>query len=96
MSAEGLAGVVAEEGAFDEGGDVFLFFGGELVDGFELEAQGLILGAAFVVVEQERVSAYVERERGLKVRVGWCDLGEEGWFHHRRHPGRSPPAAPLP
>jgi hypothetical protein len=23
-----LAGVVAEEGAFDEGGDVFLFFGG--------------------------------------------------------------------
>jgi hypothetical protein len=42
---------------------VFLFFGGELVDGFELEPQGRVLGAAFVVVEEERVSADVERER---------------------------------
>jgi hypothetical protein len=39
LAAEGLAGVVAQEGAFDEGGDVFLFVGGELVDGFELESQ---------------------------------------------------------
>lgn len=55
--------MVAQERAFDEGGDVFLFFGGELVDGFELEPQGWVLGAAFVVVEEERVSADVEGER---------------------------------
>ncbi|MCP2237472.1 hypothetical protein LY41_003311 [Prauserella halophila] len=30
---------MAWEGAFEEGGDVLLFFGGELVDGFELESQ---------------------------------------------------------
>lgn len=63
MAAEGLAGVVAQERAFDEGGNVFLFVGGELVDGFELESQRRILGAAYVVVEEERVSADVERER---------------------------------
>lgn len=40
--------MVAQEGAFDEGGDVFLLFGGELVDGFELEPQSGVLGAAFV------------------------------------------------
>jgi hypothetical protein len=38
-----LAGVVAQLGAFDEGCDVFLFIGGELVDGFELEPE---IGAA--------------------------------------------------
>nr|WP_019145984.1 hypothetical protein [Aeromicrobium massiliense] len=37
--------------------------GGELVDGFELEPQGGVLGAAFVVVVEERVSADAERER---------------------------------
>ena len=55
--------MVPQEGAFDEGGDVFLLFGGELLDGFELEPQRLALGAAFVVVEEERVSADVERQR---------------------------------
>lgn len=47
--------MVSQECAFDEGGDVFLFVGGELVDGFELEPQGLALGAAFVGVEDEVV-----------------------------------------
>lgn len=63
MAAEGLAGVVAQECAFDEGGDVFLFVGGELVDGFELEPERLALGSSFVFVEEERVSADVEGER---------------------------------
>lgn len=55
--------MVAQEGAFDEGGDVFLFVGGELVDGFELEPKRLVLRSAFVVVEEERVSADIQRER---------------------------------
>lgn len=62
MAAEGLAGVVAQERTFDERRDVLLLFVGELVDGFELEPQRLALRAAFVV-EEERVSADVERER---------------------------------
>nr|WP_255427709.1 hypothetical protein [Yimella sp. cx-51] len=63
LAAEGLSGVVAQEGAFDEGGEVFLLVGGELVDGFELEPQRLALGSSFVFVEEERVSADVERDR---------------------------------
>ena len=65
--------MVAQEGAFDEGGDVFLLFGGELVDGFELEPQGRVLRTSFVLVEKERVSADVERERKCAedVKGGW-------------------------
>ena len=82
LSGEGLAGVVPQEGAFDEGGDVFLLFGGELLDGFELESQRLALGAAFVVVEEERVSADVERQRQGAEDVewaGWCRLRSGGF-----------------
>lgn len=36
--------MVAQESAFDEGGDVFLLVVGELVEGFELEAQAGVAG----------------------------------------------------
>lgn len=44
LAGEGLAAVVAQESAFDEGGDVFLLVVGELVEGFELEAQAGVAG----------------------------------------------------
>jgi hypothetical protein len=47
----GLADLVAEDGAFDEGADVVLFVGVELVEGFEAEAEAGFGGASFVGVE---------------------------------------------
>lgn len=55
MAGEGLAGVVAQECAFDEGADAGAFFGVELVERGEVQAQRLVLGAAFVGVEDEVV-----------------------------------------
>lgn len=44
---------MSEEGAFDEGADAGAFVGVELVEGGEVQTQGLVLGSAFVLVEDE-------------------------------------------
>jgi len=46
---------VAEECAFDEGADAVAFVGVELVERGEVEPQALVLGVAFVGVEDELV-----------------------------------------
>ena len=63
---------MSEECAFDEGDDGGLFVGVEVVDGFEVVCEVGVGGAAFVVVEEERVCAGVEGE---------CEVAEyvEGW-----------------
>lgn len=53
---------MAQERAFDEGGDVCLFVGVEAVEGFELESEAGGCWASVVGVEQERVGAGVEGE----------------------------------
>lgn len=61
MSSLGLsgefAGLVSEECAFDEGSDVLLFVGVELVDGFEVDGE-VGVGASVVVGEDESICAY--------------------------------------
>ena len=51
-----FAGLVAEECAFDELADGFLFVFVELVDGFEVEVE-VGVGASVVVGEDERICA---------------------------------------
>ena len=60
---------MAEEGAFDESADGVEFVGVELVEGFEVEAEVGVGGAAFVVVEDERVCAGVESKGELAEHV---------------------------
>lgn len=55
--------MVSEEGAFDEGADAGAFVGVELVERGEVQAQGLVLGAAFVFVEEELVGADGQSDR---------------------------------
>ena len=50
-----LAGVVAQECAFDHGDDECLFVGWEVVEGFHAEAEVLCLWAALGVAEDEGV-----------------------------------------
>lgn len=64
---------MAQEGAFDEGSDAGAFVGVELVERGQVQAQRLVLGAAFVGVEDEVVGGDGQRhgecaehiERGL-------------------------------
>jgi hypothetical protein len=57
ISAGGeFAGLVAEEGAFDEGADGVAFVGVELVDGFEVVAE-VVGDGAFFWVEEEHICA---------------------------------------
>ncbi len=56
------AGLVAEEGAFDEGADGGLFVGVELADGFEVVGD-LVGHGALAFVEDEHICAGVEGER---------------------------------
>jgi hypothetical protein len=55
---------VAQEGAFDEGADAVEFVGVKLVERSEVEPQALVLGAAFVGVEDEFVGRDRERDGG--------------------------------
>jgi hypothetical protein len=54
-----LAGVVAHDGDFDEGRNVLLLFGGELVDGFELESSTIDSGAGGCRFGADRASASI-------------------------------------
>jgi len=47
---------VGEEESFEDAFDGGLFFVGEALGGFELEAE-VVVGAAFVFVEDERICA---------------------------------------
>ena len=51
-----FAGLVAQEGAFDEGADGVAFVGVELVDGFEVVAE-VVGDGAFFWVEEEHICA---------------------------------------
>lgn len=64
------AGVVAEEEAFEEGFEGVVLVVVEGAGGFEGVAE-VVVGAAFVVVEEERVCAGGERER-TNPRSGCC------------------------
>lgn len=55
------AGFVAQEDGFDEGADGVFLVVVEAVEGFEVQGEVLV-GAAVVLVEQERVCAGVQRE----------------------------------
>lgn len=66
-------GLVAQEGAFDEGADAGAFVGVKLVECGEVESQALVLGAAFVGVEEEFVGGDGEGdgEGAVDVEVCW-------------------------
>ena len=49
-------GFVGEEESFEDAFDGCFFFVGEALGGFELEAE-VVVGAAFVFVEDERICA---------------------------------------
>lgn len=53
---------MAQEGAFDEGADAGAFVGVELVERGQVESEGLVLGAAFLGVEDEFVGGDGERD----------------------------------
>ena len=61
MAAECFAEVMAQAGAFDHGGDVSLFFGGELVDGFEFEDSSYL--SVWVVFEPPSPSSSITGSR---------------------------------
>jgi hypothetical protein len=54
--------LVAQERALDESADAGAFVGVELVECFEVQTQGLVLGSAFVGIEEEVAGLNCERD----------------------------------
>lgn len=70
--AELVAGGEGVDGVGDEVADGGLFFGAEVLGGFEGEGEG-VLGSAFVGVEEEAVNGDGEHDRDVAEDVeDWC------------------------